>query len=243
MRLQACLNGGRMARHHPGVPMTPQALARDAAAVREVGAESLHFHPRNALGRESLASGDVAAAIEAVRKAVPGMPLGISTGGWIPPGGTARLVAMRAWTVLPDFVSVNMHEPEAEAIVGLMQARGVGIEAGIWTEAAARRYVAGRMPRYSRRVLVEMSAEDVGTAVEEANAILDVLIASGVKPPVLLHGEGAAAWPILELAAERGLATRMGLEDSRELPGGAVAASNAALVAAAARIIAARAAA
>jgi len=39
-------------------------------------------------------------------------------------------------------------------------------------------------------------------------------------------------------AAERGFATRVGLEDGHELPEGALAASNAALVAAAARILA-----
>lgn len=243
MRLQACLNGGHSARYHPAVPLTPQALARDAVAVREAGAESVHFHPRNALGRESLAERDVAAAIEAVRAAAPGLPVGISTGGWIAPGGTARLVPMRSWTVLPDFVSVNVHEPEAEAIVGLMQARGVGIEAGVWTEAAARRFVASRMPRYSLRVLVEMTADDVQTATDEAEAILDVLSVAGVKLPILLHGDDGCTWPMVQLAADRGLATRVGLEDSRELPGGAIAANNAAMVAAAARILAGQAAA
>lgn len=243
MRLQAGLNGGRSIRYHPAVPLTPQALARDAVAVQAAGAQSVHFHPRNALGRESLAAADVAAAISAVRAAAPGLPLGISTGGWIPPGGTARLVPMRGWTVLPDFVSVNVHEPEAEAIVGLMQARGVGIEAGIWTEAAARRFVATRLPRYCLRILVEMTAEDVETATQEAEAILDLLAEAGVKLPILLHGEGRCTWPMIEFAAERGLATRVGLEDCRELPGGAVAASNAAMVAAAARILAGKAAA
>jgi uncharacterized protein (DUF849 family) len=48
---------------------------------------------------------------------------------------------------------------------------------------------------------------------------------------------------MVELAAERGLATRIGLEDSRELPGGVAAANNAAMVAAAARILAGKAAA
>ncbi len=138
MRLQACLNGARTPRDHPGVPMTPQALARDAAACRRAGAESLHVHPRDAAGRETLAAADVARALEAIRAAVPDMPVGISTGAWIAPGGSARLAPMRAWTVLPDFVSVNVHEPEAEAIVALMQARGIAIEAGLWTRGRGR---------------------------------------------------------------------------------------------------------
>lgn len=243
MRLQACLNGGRSARYHPAVPLTPEALARDAVAVRDVGADGLHFHPRNARGRESLAAEDVGAAISAVRKAAPGMPLGVSTGIWIAPGDGARLAAMRSWNILPDYVSVNVHEPGAEAIFGLMQARGVGVEAGIWTEAAARRFVTTRMPRYCLRVLVEMTAADVETATAEAESILDVLAGAGVRLPILLHGDDGCTWPMIELAAERGLATRIGLEDSRELPGGAVAASNAAMVAAASRILARKAAA
>jgi uncharacterized protein (DUF849 family) len=236
MRLQACLNGALTPREHPGVPVTPEALARDAAACRRVGAESLHFHPRDAKGGETLAAAPVAAALHAVRAAVPGMPIGISTGTWIAPGGNARLAPMRAWTTLPDFVSVNVHEPEAEAIVGLMQARGIAIEAGIATTAAARRFVDSRMPRYSMRVLVEITADDPVTAVAEAEAILGILEPAG-PPPVLLHGEGPSVWPMVRMAARRGLATRVGLEDGHEMPEGAVAASNAALVAAAMRLL------
>ena len=238
MRLQACLNGARTPRDHPGVPMTPQALARDAAACRRAGAESLHVHPRDSAGRETLAAPDVARALEAIRAAVPDMPVGISTGAWIAPGGSARLAPMRAWTVLPDFVSVNVHEAEAEAIVALMQARGIAIEAGLWTLAAAERFVRSRMPRYTLRVLVEMTGDDPGTAAKVADDIVGCLGKAGVTLPILLHGEGATVWPMVRTAAERGFATRVGLEDGHELPEGALAASNAALVAAAARILA-----
>ncbi len=238
MRLQACLNGAKTRRHHPAVPLTAAALARDAAAVRRAGAESLHIHPRDAQGRESLAAADVAAALTAVREAAPGMPVGISTGGWIAPGGPARLAPMRTWKVLPDYVSVNIHEPEAESIVALMQARGIGVEAGIWTRAAAARFVASRTPRHSLRILVEMTAEDPEAAAAEAEAVLRMLDDAGIAVPILLHGEGGSVWPMVRMAAERGLATRVGLEDGHALPGGAVAANNAALVAEAARILA-----
>ncbi len=238
MRLQACLNGARTPRDHPGVPLTPEALARDAAACRRAGAESLHIHPRDAAGRETLAGADVARALEAVRAAVPGMPVGISTGAWIGPPGNARLGPMRGWSALPDFVSVNVHEPEAEAIVALMQARGIAVEAGLWTRAAAQRFVATRMPRYSFRVLVEVTADDPDAAETEAAAIIAILDGAGVGLPVLLHGEGGSVWPLVRMAARLGFATRVGFEDGHVLPGGAVAASNATLVAAAARILA-----
>lgn len=239
MRLQACLNGAKTPRDHPGVPVSPQALARDAAACRRAGAESLHIHPRDERGKETLAAADVRATLEAVRAAAPGMPVGISTGGWIPPGGAARLAPMRGWTVLPDFVSVNVHEPEAEAIVALMQARGIGVEAGLASMAAAERFVTTRMPRYSLRVLIEIGDNPAEQAEREAVAILGLLERSGVQLPVLAHGEGASVWPMVEFAARRGLATRVGLEDGHALPGGALAVNNAALVAAAARILAA----
>jgi uncharacterized protein (DUF849 family) len=238
MRLQACLNGGKTPRDHPAMPLTPEALARDAVACRRAGAESLHIHPRDAAGRETLAAASVAAALTAIRAAAPGVPVGISTGAWIPPGGTARLVPMRVWTVLPDFVSVNIHEPEADSIVALMQARGIAVEAGLWTRADAARFVATRLPRYSMRVLVEMTASDAGAAVAEAEAILAVLEKAEVRLPILLHGQGESVWPLVRLAADRGLATRVGFEDGRLLPGGALAASNAALVAAAMRVLA-----
>lgn len=236
MRLQAALNGSRMPRDHPAVPVTPEALARDAAAVQRAGAQSLHFHPRDGQGRESLEPADVGAAIEAVRERVPGMPLGVSTGAWIRPGGPARLMPIRRWQVLPDYVSVNVHEPEAENVIALMQARGVGVEAGIWTRAAAQRFVATRLPRYCLRALVEMTSDDPAEATAEAEAVLGILRDAGVTLPVLLHGQGGSVWTMVEMAAGRGLATRVGFEDGHRLPEGALAASNAAMVAAAARI-------
>ena len=66
-----CLNGARAA-DTPGLPLTPNAVAGDARASRAAGAACLHIHPRDAMGRESLAPPDVAAHLSAVRKAVPG---------------------------------------------------------------------------------------------------------------------------------------------------------------------------
>lgn len=63
---------------------------------------------------------------------------------------------MRAWRVPPDIVSVNLHEADAEHVVGLMHARGIGVESGIWSLDDAERYLTTRMTRYSLRALVEM---------------------------------------------------------------------------------------
>jgi len=48
-----------------------------------------------------------------------------------------------------------------------------------------------------------------------------------------LHGMDATVWPLVDEAFRRGFSTRVGLEDGAALPDGSMAASNAALVAAA----------
>jgi 3-keto-5-aminohexanoate cleavage enzyme len=64
-------NGARKtSKDHPALPITPQELARCAAACRDAGASMLHLHVRNAEGGHSLAASDYRPAIEAIRRAV-----------------------------------------------------------------------------------------------------------------------------------------------------------------------------
>ncbi|MGN9803633.1 3-keto-5-aminohexanoate cleavage protein [Micromonospora sp. L32] len=227
--LKACLNGGRGRDEHPGVPVTPAELAADAARCAALGVAAVHVHPRDASGVESMAQAVIADAVTAVRAARPGLPVGVSTGAWIEPDPAARVAAVRAWTVLPDFASVNAHEEGAEAVAAALHERGVLVEAGLWTPQAVRAQRGWRVP--VGRVLVECTPDDPTRALADADAMLALLAPAG--PPVLLHGEGAAAWPVLAEAVRRGLDTRIGLEDTLGLPDGAPAPDNAALVAAA----------
>ena len=71
-------------------------------------------------------------------------------------------------------------------------------------------------------------AEQVETALADAATILGAL--PGEHPPVLLHGEGPATWPVYAEAVRRGLHTRIGLEDTLLLPDGTEAPDNATLV-------------
>ena len=235
--LQACLNGGRDADEAPGVPVTPEALAADAQAVRAAGADDLHIHPRNPAGAESLAPADVAAALTAIRAAVPGMPVGIGTGAWIAPGGAERLELMRRWDILPDYVSVNLHEADAIEVMELMHARGIGIEAGVWSVADARKLVREANKSDLLRILVEMPDVPGPVARSEAAQCIEFLGTRGVRAPVLLHGQGESAWPCVMEAARLGHATRVGFEDMLTLPDGRPAPSNAAIVAAARDLI------
>ncbi len=58
-------------------------------------------------------AGDVAAALEAIRSACPGVPVGVSTGAWIVEDAPRRLTLVRSWEALPGYASVNVHEDGA----------------------------------------------------------------------------------------------------------------------------------
>ncbi|MEU8086314.1 3-keto-5-aminohexanoate cleavage protein [Micromonospora sp. NPDC049101] len=228
--LKACLNGGRGRDAHPAVPVTPTELAVDAARCAALGVAAVHVHPRDASGAESLRPEVIADALTAIRATRPGLPVGVSTGAWIAPAPADRVAAVRAWSVLPDFASVNAHEAGAEAVAAALHGRGVLVEVGLWTLDAVEAYRGWRVP--AGRILVECMAEAVPVALADAARILDALPSRGI-PPVLLHAEGPATWAVLADAVSRGLHTRIGLEDTLLLPDGTPAPHNAALVTAA----------
>lgn len=217
--LKAALNGNRSPDEHPNIPVTPGQLAQAARAAVEAGADALHFHPRDEAGAESLNAGDVARALEAVRAACPGVPVGLSSGWWILPDAAGRLAAVRAWTALPDFVSVNWHEDGAPELAAALLERGVGVEAGLWTADALRAFLTWPRRGEVLRVLVEMPDQPIRTYKAKLQEMFALLDASGLDKPVVLHGLGESAWPLLREAARRGLDARIGLEDTLLLPG------------------------
>ena len=75
--LQAALNGDR---EHPATPRTPGELATEARAAVDAGAGSVHLHPYDEHGRETLAAKPCAAALQAVREACPSIPISLSGG-------------------------------------------------------------------------------------------------------------------------------------------------------------------
>ncbi|MCP9963354.1 3-keto-5-aminohexanoate cleavage protein [Streptomyces somaliensis] len=219
--------------------MTPEALAAQARAAQEAGAGSIHLHPRDAHGRETLHLDDVDAALRAVRRACT-VPVGVSTGIWMTGGDPRRrLEELARWRDLaepPDFASVNVGEPAFGETVRLLRDLGTGIEAGIWSEDDARAFTAGHRADHCTRILVEVIDRPVGRAIADALRILDLLDARTGAVPVQLHSDGDAAWPVLRLALRRGLETRIGLEDTLLDADGSPAGDNARLVARAARL-------
>ncbi|MDQ1020776.1 3-keto-5-aminohexanoate cleavage protein [Streptomyces afghaniensis] len=229
--MQVCLNGPRTAADGTAVPLTPESMADSAADAVAAGATDIHVHPKTPCGRDTLSPRVLAETLSAIRSRVP-VPVGVTTGAWAEPDPAARLERIRSWTVLPDHASVNWHEPGAEEVAALLLERGVGVEAGIWSGTdGAQRFADSPLGPKVLRVLAEVTDTNPSGAVASARGLL-----SGLGPahgrPVLLHGEDGGAWPVLRLAGELGLATRVGVEDVLRLPTGRLARSNAELVAA-----------
>jgi len=231
MIVQACINGARRSDFHPKLPLTVDAMANDAAACVAAGAAELHIHPRGGDGRENLSAVD--ATILAVRRACPGTLVGVSTGAWIEKDEAKTRSAIAGWRELPDYASVNLSENDAPAVIALLQARGVGVEAGLATAADAERFIGLPDPGRAFRILIEIGEQDFAAAQKIAEDIAAVLARANLRRPILLHGFDATVWPFVTLARQRRWSTRVGLEDCKHLPDGTIAPDNIALVAAA----------
>ena len=219
--LQCCLNGARPADAYPAVPVTPRHLARDARAVSALGVLNVHVHPRDHEGRESLDPGTVGAVTSAIRKVAPRTEIGVTTARWVEPDPVARTEIIRQWGGLPayarpDLASVNVHDSGWQRVCAALDAVGIGVELGVWTSGDAVQLKRAGLPRGTTRVLAEVTVTDPEIAVAEARRILTAL---GPMPaPILLHGEDAGAWPVLEYAQRINLDTRIGFEDTLERP-------------------------
>lgn len=237
--LQAALNGSRTRGEHPALPVTPEQIAHAAQRAVAAGADEIHLHVRRSDGSESLAPHDVAQTLTLVRAACAGVRVGMSTSAGIVSDPDRRYRLVQQWTVLPDYVSVNIHEAGAIDLIHLLLRQGVGVEAGVWTAAAAEHLHASGVVPQCLRVLIEAHENDYQAARVNADAIEAVLDRVSIHRPRLLHGVDAGAWNMVADAIRRGYHTRVGLEDMLVLPDGSLADDNAALVAVAVQLIAA----
>ena len=229
MIVQACMNGARAADYHRHLPLTAAALAEDGAACILAGAAELHVHPRGPDGRESLLAIDD--AIHAIRCACPGSLVGVSTGAWIEGDETRTRECISFWKRLPDYASVNLSEPDAPAVMALLNYMGIGVEAGLATVSDAERFVSLPDCRRAFRVLIEIEEQDLARADAIADGIAQVLDRADIRRPILLHGFDAAVWHFVSRARENRWSTRVGLEDGHLLRNGDRASGNASLVA------------
>jgi uncharacterized protein (DUF849 family) len=232
--LQTALNG---AREHPTVPRTPEELAAEARAAVEAGARSLHLHPYDHHGRETLAAEPCAAALRAVRATCPGVPVSLSTSAAIVPDPELRRTLIAAWIELPNLVTANQGEEGILELCELLAARGIGIEAGLLSLDDAQAFVAAGIAPRCVRAMVEPLDPEPDDAVAHAEAIEQALVEGRVRLEQVHHGDGIASWAVNRRAVARGHGIRTGLEDTPVLPDGSLASGNGELVAAAASLL------
>ncbi|MFB6629874.1 3-keto-5-aminohexanoate cleavage protein [Streptomyces sp. NPDC056362] len=224
--LQVCLNGVRGPAESAAVPMSPESLAESAARAVAAGAREVRVHPRTPCGRTSLSPRVLGPVLTGIRSAL-GAPVPVTTAVSAEPDRDRRAERIRSWTVLPDLVSVEWHEPGAEELATALLERGVGVEAALWSGTdGPGRFARSPLAPAVRRVLARVAAEDAPGPAE-------ALVRPAAGVPVLLHGEEGGVWPVLRLARRLGADARIGLEDTLSLPDGTRARSNAELVTAA----------
>ncbi|MBO9534278.1 MAG: 3-keto-5-aminohexanoate cleavage protein [Solirubrobacteraceae bacterium] len=226
--LQAALNGFLTAGDHPMLPLSPRELAADASECVVAGADAFHVHPRDADGRQTLDPEAVDAAVRAIRGAT-GQLVGVSTSQEIEADPATRLAQIGAWTE-PDYASVNLSEADAADVIFLLLEHGIEIEAGLWSVGDVEALAATGLAHRVARVLIEPAGDDAEQALAMTEAIHEALDAHGITSQRLQHSDGLAAWPVLDDALRRGLATRIGFEDTLHLRHGTAADSNADLV-------------
>ena len=229
--LEAAINGSRSKPEHPSIPVATEEISRDAAEVVKAGADAVHFHVRSREGQECLDAKRVAEQVFSVKHAIPGTPVGISTGAWIIPDVEQRLDAIRQWEeTLPDFVSVNFDEAGAVQVAKLILEKNIKIEAGLNTPAAAHILVESGLSSRCLRILLEPPEQHLPAAEHTIRAIQLVLQAAHIQITRLMHGVDSTSWDILLMANRLGYDTRIGFEDTLVLPNGELAPSNASLV-------------
>ena len=230
MLLQAALNGGRSRSEHPNLPVSPEHIAIEVKRVIDAGADTVHFHVRRTDGKQSLMTKDVGQVLRVVRSACPDVALGISTTWEIVAVRALRYQLVSQWTVLPDYVSVNIHEEGSLELIEMLLSRGIGIEAGVWSSEAAKRLYQSGFGNDCLRILIEPPEDNLTDARANIQTIESVLDQAHLKPPRLLHGTDSTAWDVFYDAVARGYDTRIGFEDMLSLPDGAAVGSNGELI-------------
>lgn len=231
--LQAALN----ARDHPANPSSPQDIAAQAAAAVESGAQSVHLHPYDESGRQTLDADNCAVVLKEVRTACPGIPISLTTSAEVEPDPQRRLEIIRGWRELPNLVTANQGESGIVKVCELLSSRGVGIEAGLLHLDDAHQFIAADIAHLCRRVMVEPLDADPDAAVAHAEAIEHALAEADITLEQIHHGDGIASWAVNRRAIAAGHGIRTGLEDTPVLPDGRTARDNGDLVAAAAQLL------
>jgi uncharacterized protein (DUF849 family) len=233
--LQVALNGDRQ---HPAVPKTPAEIARDVREVVDAGAHGVHVHAFDENGKETLEARACALVLTAIRSECPGVPVSLTTSAAIIADPRERLATVRAWTELPDLVSVNQGEEGIIELSEWLLSRGVELEAGLLSIDDAKKLASSPIRDKFKRVLIEPLHTNPDEALRQAAEMEAIVVSAGITVGQVHHGYDLACWSVNRRALDRGHGIRTGLEDVAVLPDGRPAENNAQLVQAALEMIA-----
>ena len=241
--LAASPTGARLTpRDHPALPISPDEIARAAAACLEAGAAMIHLHVRDRDGRHTLDAEAYRAAIAAVRRAVADRLVvqvtSEAVGLYTPEQQMAMVRALK-----PEAVSLSLHEilpdaaaePAAATFLAWLAKERIRPQYIVYSEADLRRFdeLAGRgvIPgaRHFLLFVLGRHAEDRTSTPAD---LLPFLLANRLGHSWALCAFGRRETACAVAAAAFGGHARDGLENNLYLPDGGVAPDNAALVAA-----------
>ena len=225
--MQIAINGNR---NDSIVPKTMESIVESAISSIKKGAESIHFHPRDENGKETLKGIYVNNQIEKLRTQLKNIPIGISTGEWIEPNLNKRLEQIDSWQNLPDFVSINYDETGFEKVTKLISEKGIKIEIGLISLESAQNFTKSNLQGDFLRILIEPQEQLLELAIETVSKIENHINNCNIKLPFLLHGLNKTCWDLLTLAIKKNYQTRIGFEDTLTLPDEEKAKSNMELI-------------
>jgi uncharacterized protein (DUF849 family) len=234
-------NGARKRRSdHPRLPITPAELAQCAADCLAAGASMLHLHVRDAAGRHSLDAADYRPAIQAIRERVGDallLQLTTESGGRYGPREQMASIEPLA----PEAVSIAIRElfadaalhAEVAAFLAGLAARGTLVQYIVYSSDDVARCVRlqaeGAIPQAAPQLLFVLGAYAQARAGQPSD-LLPMLAALPAGWPWSACAFGAGELRCVVAAALLGGLVRVGFENNLQLPTGAVAADNAALI-------------
>jgi uncharacterized protein (DUF849 family) len=245
MVLAVAPNGARKTRDdHPALPITPEEIARTAAACTEAGAAMIHLHVRDRDGCHSLDPSRYRDAMTAVRREVGNRLLiqvtSEAVGRYQPPEQMAMVRELRPEAVslaVREIVPDEAHEPAAAEFLAWMLGAEIMVQYILYSDEDLARFDdlirRGVVPGERHSVLFVLGRY----AKDQTSSPTDLL-------PFLAANRKGHVWSLCAFgpreiacavaAAALGGHARVGFENNFYLPDGSLAPDNAASIAAAA---------
>jgi uncharacterized protein (DUF849 family) len=242
-------NGARRGKaDHPALPVTIPEIAADAAAAAAAGAAAIHLHVRDKDGRHTLDPDIYREAIEAVRAATDSeFIVQITTEAVGRYTREEQMAVVRALTpeavslALGEIIPDGAAEAEARAFFGWMAEKAIAPQLILYAPEEVTRLHdlidRGVLP-FARLFLLFVLgryAVNQQSAPEDLDPFVAALGSRDMPWAMCAFGRREAECALA--AARLGGHVRVGFETNLCLPGGGLAASNAALVAATADLL------